>query len=231
VLDRLGLAFERARTGEEALALFQRSTFQVVLLDRNLPDLDGTEVARRLRALEPAQGRTLILAVTAYCTPEDRDACLQAGMDAFVGKPLTPEKLRATFQASAARLLSANSIQAVPPAPASSVDLQHLRRMAAPGPGGLAEQRDRYLAELARLESGIEAALRSGDREAVFRAAHHLVAQAGLVGHRELTREAQALQAEARVASPARLAELGERVGRAAAGLREALRDRAGSAG
>ena len=93
VLAKLGLACERARTGEEAVRLFTEKRYNLVLLDRNLPDMDGTEVARKIRALEADGPRAILLAVTAYCTPQDRALCLDAGMDAFVGKPLTPEKL------------------------------------------------------------------------------------------------------------------------------------------
>ena len=223
VLERLGLAYARARNGAEALELFARSGFQLVLLDRNLPDMDGTEVARKLRALEPPGARTLILAVTAYCTTEDRDACLQAGMDAFVGKPLTPEKLRAVCSGVARQLLSANSVQVAQPGPGTPVDLTHLRRMGAPGEVGWEQARERYLAELARLGAGVAAARRGGDREELFRMAHALVAHAALVSHRELNAAARALQAEARNAAPERLAELGGRVARASETLRAAL--------
>jgi CheY-like chemotaxis protein/nitrogen-specific signal transduction histidine kinase len=94
VLAKFGLSCDRAYTGTEGLELFAKKPYLVVLLDRSLPDMDGTEVAHRIRGLENGGTRTIILAVTAYCTSEDRAICLEAGMDAFVGKPFTPEKLR-----------------------------------------------------------------------------------------------------------------------------------------
>ena len=97
VAARVGLQIvARARTGAEALAAFAAGRFDVLLLDRVLPDGDGTGVCRALRA----QGASVkIIALTASATAEDRAACLAAGMDAFVSKPLTPEKLVAALQA------------------------------------------------------------------------------------------------------------------------------------
>jgi signal transduction histidine kinase/CheY-like chemotaxis protein len=94
VLDKFGLTCEHATTGAAALELFAGKRHDLVLLDRNLPDMDGLDVARRIRALETNGTRTTMLAVTAYCTSEERRLCLDAGMNGFVGKPLTPEKLR-----------------------------------------------------------------------------------------------------------------------------------------
>src|SRR6202007_232455 len=103
----LGLTCERAHTGAEALEMFAAKRFNLVLLDRNLPDMDGTEIAPQMRARESSDGlRSIILAVTAYCTAEDRQLCLDAGMDAFVGKPLTPEKMRKVLLAAARRTLA-----------------------------------------------------------------------------------------------------------------------------
>src|SRR6185436_3669435 len=128
VLRRLGLTCERARTGAEALELFAAKRFNLVLLDRNLPDMDGTEIARQMRARESTDGlRSIILAVTAYCTAEDRQLCLDAGMDAFVGKPLTPEKLRKVLLAAGRRLLTAASLDVPQNAPGTKLDLALLK--------------------------------------------------------------------------------------------------------
>jgi CheY-like chemotaxis protein len=73
--------------------------YDLVLMDVNMPDLDGIEAARRIRAAEEARNvaRTPIIALTANAFDEDRDACLKAGMDGFLAKPLDRERLEAAL--------------------------------------------------------------------------------------------------------------------------------------
>jgi PAS domain S-box-containing protein len=78
--------------------------YDLVLMDVNMPELDGIEASRRIRAAESelGAGRTMIIALTANVTAEDRDACLAAGMDAFLLKPLDRERLTAALASVAA---------------------------------------------------------------------------------------------------------------------------------
>jgi len=71
--------------------------YDLVLMDVNMPGLDGHEATRRIRAIEAEGGapRTPIIALTANAFDEDRDACIAAGMDGFLAKPLDRERLEA----------------------------------------------------------------------------------------------------------------------------------------
>lgn len=182
VLARLGLTCERARTGAEALQLFGAKRFNVVLLDRNLPDMDGTEVARRMREMEGDHLQAVLLAVTAYCTAEDRELCLRSGMDAFVGKPLTPEKLRNVLIAAGRRLLAAATVQAVPDLPAVEINTSLLAYLSDGSASGLQTQFDRFIASLDQLEAEINSSVREADPERLQTAAHRLLGQAKMVG-------------------------------------------------
>jgi signal transduction histidine kinase/CheY-like chemotaxis protein/HPt (histidine-containing phosphotransfer) domain-containing protein len=210
VLARLGLACDRARTGEEALRLFSDRRYNVVLLDRNLPDMDGTEVARRLRELEGDAAPAVLLAVTAYCTAEDRRLCLAAGMDDFVGKPLTPEKLRRALVDAGRRLLASASVRTEPTAPApvaapddGTLDLSMLGYLAESDPEGLDHQIDRFLATLDEARTELAAAHAARDFGRLGLAAHRLVGQARMIGSDALAASAAALEAAARAADAA----------------------------
>ena len=92
LLKRLGCVVTHAETGDGALAAASAESFDLVLMDVRMPGLDGMEVTRRLRA----KGFTSpIIAVTANAFEDDRAACLAAGMDEFLTKPIQPVALNA----------------------------------------------------------------------------------------------------------------------------------------
>jgi CheY-like chemotaxis protein/HPt (histidine-containing phosphotransfer) domain-containing protein len=125
ILRRGGYSFVHAETGFAAVEAVLQERFDVVLMDCQLPELDGYEAARRIRALE-AQGRLAgadgsrrrlaILALTASATKGNLERCLAAGMDDYIAKPVDARKL---LQAVASRLEPA---QAPPDAGRGEVD-------------------------------------------------------------------------------------------------------------
>lgn len=99
-MARLGHQLEIAVDGESGVRAVLDGAFDVVLMDRHLPDIDGTESARRIRAAEltgTPPRHTPIIAVTADASPGHREECLAAGMDGFLTKPLDLEQLRAAI--------------------------------------------------------------------------------------------------------------------------------------
>jgi signal transduction histidine kinase/DNA-binding response OmpR family regulator len=195
VLGKFGLSCERVSTGAEALKLFAEKRHNLVLLDRNLPDMDGTEVARRIRALESNGPRTIILAVTAYCTLEDRALCLNAGMDAFVGKPLTPQKLRRVLTAAGRRHLAAASMHISPEIAATgAVDVSLLEYISDGTGQGLSRQIELFLTALGDAEKQLDQAARHDDFKLLGEAAHGVLSHARLVGSASLATAASALQ-------------------------------------
>jgi two-component system, sensor histidine kinase and response regulator len=92
VLTRAGLRAELAIDGQQALQMAQANRFDLVLMDLQMPVMDGFEATRQLRKL-PAYGETPILAVTANAFGETRSACLAAGMNDHIAKPVSPQRL------------------------------------------------------------------------------------------------------------------------------------------
>jgi len=91
-LKRLGCVTEFAETGTEAVKKIREGNYDAVLMDIQLPDLDGYDVTREVRAGEK-NGRVPIIALTANAMPEDKARCTAAGMDDFLSKPLQQELL------------------------------------------------------------------------------------------------------------------------------------------
>ena len=105
VLNRLGAKPTLAPNGKEGLEMFASSTFNLVLMDMNMPFMDGPETARQMRAMERRRNRKAspIIALTASSMKDDRAACLGAGMNDFLTKPVTLEKLQAVMEKWAQR--------------------------------------------------------------------------------------------------------------------------------
>jgi len=95
-LQKFGLAYELAADGQAALTAFSQRHFDLVISDCRMPLLDGYSLAREIRRREAAYGRERvpIIALTAKLGPDDARRCLEAGMDAWVLKPLSLERLR-----------------------------------------------------------------------------------------------------------------------------------------
>jgi CheY-like chemotaxis protein len=94
LLKREGCTVERAASGEEALAALARSAFDMVLMDVNMPGMDGLTATRAMRE---RGDRTPVVALTANAYEEDRKICLEAGMNDFLPKPFEPCALRAAL--------------------------------------------------------------------------------------------------------------------------------------
>ncbi len=236
VLAKLGLTCDRAKNGEEAVRLFNEKRHNVVLLDRNLPDMDGTVVAQKMRELETDGNRSLLLAVTAYCTAKDRDLCLEAGMDAFVGKPLTPEKLRKVLIDAARQMLSTASIDAAPdatsapvatPAPEVELDISLLEYLADGSPGGVAAQAERFIGALAEAHEQLLSA-KHADANTLGDAAHRVLGHARMVGASALGKAATELETAARKGDSAAAGAAFPTVSAEVANLTAALRCRPG---
>jgi CheY-like chemotaxis protein len=116
MLKEAGLVVDVATDGVQAVAKATACAYRLILMDMQMPQMDGLEATRRIRAL-PAHAHTPILAMTANAFNEDREHCLEAGMTDFMTKPVLPETLYSMVLArltALERLLARNQSQGAP---------------------------------------------------------------------------------------------------------------------
>jgi CheY-like chemotaxis protein len=97
MLIRLGYEVDLASNGLEALVALRKRPHDAVLMDWEMPVMDGLEATAAIRGLQEPLCRIPIIAVTAHAIPGDREACLNGGMDDYLSKPLNVELLRSTL--------------------------------------------------------------------------------------------------------------------------------------
>lgn len=183
LLGRHGFDVRTARSGDAALALSAAERFDLVLLDYDMPDITGPELARRLRAQHAADGRQpFLIAATAYSTVEKREECLAAGMDAFLGKPIIGDRLREALAEALRSRPSPLASDLVPGSVEESADpdgyvadqFDNLRLLAAHKGRTLAAECENYAREFATDLESLHEAIQRCDPAASARNAHQL---------------------------------------------------------
>jgi two-component system, sensor histidine kinase and response regulator len=172
MLERAGHTARVANNGREALALLEKEPFDVVLMDVQMPELDGFETTAAIREREKTTGTHVpIVAVTAHTMKGDADRCLAAGMDAYVAKPLRTEELLAALRGLAG---AAPGAKAAARRPGAAVDQALLLERVGGDREALGRLAKLFLADSPKLLARIRRAARRGDAPALQAAAHAL---------------------------------------------------------
>jgi len=99
LLQKRDFTVSIATDGKQAISATQKEEFDLILMDIQMPEMDGFEATAEIRKREKLTGRrTPIIALTAHALKEDRERCLSAGMDAYVTKPIRPAELFTVIQ-------------------------------------------------------------------------------------------------------------------------------------
>ena len=205
-LQRLGHGCVVASSGAEALAAIGRQNFDIVLMDIQMPDMDGYEATRRIRQMEGPVSKIPIVAITAHALAGEREKCLGAGMNDYLAKPVSLEQIGAVIR------LWASKESEQPAPPAASPDMM--------------EQDDQYVLDrervssflaISRTQSGfleglvktfrqdvpsridaLRAAVSTGDVQDLANAAHAMKSSSGSVGAKRMHSMAASLEGAAR---------------------------------
>ncbi|HKB91859.1 MAG TPA: ATP-binding protein [Opitutaceae bacterium] len=200
VLRKVGLQSEVAVDGNMAVEMLTSGRFDVAFMDWDLPGKNGAEITKTYRAIESRKRHTVIIATTAHSTPAIRDACLRAGMDAFISKPLTPEKIARALRELEGGMVSTPSVET----PVESterkhgLDLQLLHFLADDSKDGLSIQIDRFLTSFEEIRTQARQEIEvSRDPATLYRAGHRLLSHAKMISAGQLEYFALRFQEEA----------------------------------
>jgi CheY-like chemotaxis protein len=124
MLERMGYTADVAADGREALDALERQPYDVVLMDVQMPEMDGLEATRRIRE-RPPEHQPLVIGLTAHAMVGDRERCLEAGMDGYLPKPIQIADLQSTLRGAE---IKANQELLEETAPIDRTTLDILRR-------------------------------------------------------------------------------------------------------
>ncbi|MCG6894805.1 MAG: response regulator [Desulfobacteraceae bacterium] len=174
LLDKWGFQYTVVEDGKRALDALERHSYDIVLMDVQMPEMDGLEATREIRKREKTGGAHVpIIAMTAHAMKGDRERCLDAGMDDYVSKPISSEALHKAIR----NALPAAVAPERPEAPSTHALILHKDELLQAFDGELEllkEVVDIFLSDYPRLLHQIETSLRGGDADTLRRAAHDL---------------------------------------------------------
>ena len=222
LLETLGYRADVALNGLEAIAALERKSYDVVLMDVQMPELDGLDATRRIVADWPEETRPHIIAMTANALPEDREACFAAGMNDYVAKPIRAEELAAALK-RAKRLPGgdADSEDRIDHVSLDDGALQNLRDLG--GEDFLQEVVDAFLADAPEVIATLRRSLDSRNSEELRRAAHTLKSNGATLGADGFAELCRTLEQRAKAGELDGAADLVDRIEREYRPLEEAL--------
>ena len=217
MLSRLGYQADVVGNGAEAVDATAAVEYAAVLMDCMMPEMDGYEATRRIRARDALRDAVPIIAMTANAMTGEREKCLAAGMDDYITKPVNREELGAVLDRLARRDISdgeasrrsaARPTPATPEAPASPA----LNPAMLEALGALGDDDDSFVAEVVELFlqdappriASLAAALEQGAVETAQRAAHTLKGTSANIGAIEMQAICERLEASTRAGEQSR---------------------------
>jgi len=219
-LDRLGYSAEAVGNGLEVLDALSRIPYDLVLMDCQMPELDGYAATAEIRRREGSARHTPIIAMTAHALQGDRERCLAAGMDDYVSKPVKPTELATVLERWISRRAESQPSAPAAPVPAtsraenSSVNFERLRQTCDGDEQFTRELVDSYLTQTTTQVKQLRTAVTGTDAGRVERLAHTAAGASlamGMVAIVPILRELEAMGHAKQLVGAAELCERAER--------------------
>jgi PAS domain S-box-containing protein len=196
-LRQLGYQADVAHNGLEVLKLLQYRTYDIILMDCQMPDLDGYETSRRIRQLDIPQ--PVLIALTAHAMKDDREKCLAAGMDDYLSKPIAREHLGAALQQWGMRIMAATPKEDHQRMDTKTlINRDYLRQTFGEDPEFIQELLQLYLADAQERVAALQQASAALQWETIAHEAHQLKGASANVGAEGIRALAQQIEELAR---------------------------------
>jgi signal transduction histidine kinase/CheY-like chemotaxis protein/HPt (histidine-containing phosphotransfer) domain-containing protein len=247
ILAHLPCSVDVASNGKEAVSAYLQHAYDVILMDCQMPEMDGYEASRMIRGYERGTDRHVpIIALTGFAMKGDQEACLAAGMDAYLAKPFQKEQLLALMERYLPRNASASGVQeradapVEPPAagdafPDAVIDagvLAELRSLQQEGEEDVVRSlAETYLDDAAQLFAELTGAVQSGDALKISRTAHTFKTSSAAIGALRLAELLKQADMMGRARDLGHMAELAAAIGSEYGAVCEALRRETGARG
>jgi signal transduction histidine kinase/DNA-binding response OmpR family regulator len=218
LLERLGYEADVVGDGRQALARLDHTAYDVILMDVQMPEMDGLEASRAICARWAASERPRIIAMTAEAMQGDRDKCLAAGMDDYIVKPVTLDRLAAALAkcrplaaSTAPEAAAALPVEKQRIAAGTAVDREVLDQLRQDlgGTAALREVIRSFLEQTPSVISALRDAAARADVPSIRRSAHMIKGTSSILGARELSEHCAEIE---RVGQTGCIADAGSRV-------------------
>ncbi|MBW4520955.1 MAG: PAS domain S-box protein [Scytolyngbya sp. HA4215-MV1] len=205
-LKKLGYEADIAANGQEALFMMKKINYDIVLMDCQMPIMDGYDTTRSIRQIEGSDRHTCIIALTANAMKEDREQCIRAGMDDYLSKPILKEQLAATLERwsqtmNAASKPGSNSpISMYPQDSASNTPIhwQHLHQISDNNEEFELELLQVFIVDTQTHLAALKLAIEQQNLKQIEQQAHHIKGASANVGASVLLKLATQLEDQAR---------------------------------
>jgi len=195
ILEKRGHAVCQAADGREALAMAEREKLDVVVMDAQMPEMDGLQATREIRALEKTtQSHLPIIALTASAMSGDRERCLAAGMDGYISKPINAQELLTLVEALGSQTRLAKLSDQRLPEPGAHFDFRTALARLEGDVEIFKEQVVFFLRDAPSLLAGLQEALAAGDADRLRTTAHRLKGLAAAFDAQAVTERASDLE-------------------------------------
>jgi len=172
-LEKLGYRADAVADGRKALEALQRIPYDIVLMDCQMPEMDGYEATVEIRRREGNRKHTLIVAMTAHALERDREKCLSVGMDDYIAKPVKVEDLAKVLERVSVASSKSQSDEVISQGVVAPVDLNRLYESMGEQPEELFEILGIYLDQMSDSLKRLDVAIESGDAGEIDLIAHN----------------------------------------------------------